>query len=89
MRPVMDIFDEGVTAVSNVVDALAADELGLRMRGAYQGAFERLQININTMADHLGSVIGKVMSTCGVLKSSQPKRASAATKRMREPAGSS
>ena len=44
----------------NVISALAAGDMSRRMEGNYQGELARLQIDLNTMADKLMAIAGRI-----------------------------
>ena len=51
-----------------VLGALARADLGERMEGRYSGAFDRLRISTNAVADKLGSIVGDLRDTSLTLK---------------------
>jgi methyl-accepting chemotaxis protein len=46
--------------VKEVLSALAAGDMSRRMEGNYQGELARLQIDVNTMADKLKAIAGRI-----------------------------
>ena len=46
--------------VKEVLSALAAGDMSRRMEGSYQGELARLQIDLNTMADKLMAIAGRI-----------------------------
>ena len=61
-------FDVGVSAVGSVLGALADADLTRRMEGDYDGAFARLQSDLNAVADKLSEVVGQLRSTSRTVK---------------------
>ena len=61
-------FDVGVSAVGSVLGALADADLTRRMDGGYDGAFARLQSDLNGVADKLSEVVGELRSTSSTVK---------------------
>ncbi|KKB78415.1 hypothetical protein VW35_11660 [Devosia soli] len=64
----VETVDRGVGETGTVLSALANTDLTLRMEGDYQGAFARLQSDVNAVADRLTDVVGQLRATSGSLK---------------------
>ncbi|KRA96807.1 hypothetical protein ASD83_17205 [Devosia sp. Root685] len=65
----VDSVDNGLTETASVLSALANTDLTQRMRGEHRGAFGKLKIDINAVADKLTDIVGQLRGTSGTLKS--------------------
>jgi len=64
----VETVDRGVGETGAVLSALANTDLTMRMEGDYEGAFARLQSDVNAVADRLTDVVGQLRATSGTLK---------------------
>ena len=61
--------DRGLDETGAVLNALAADDLSVRMLGEYSGAFEQLKNDTNALADRFAAVVGQMQVSAAALKS--------------------
>lgn len=61
-------FDRGLAEVGHVLDAMAGTDFTRRMNGKFAGAFAQLQTDVNSVADTLAAVVGRLRLTSGTLK---------------------
>jgi methyl-accepting chemotaxis protein len=64
----MATVDEGVEATASVLGALAEADLAQRMTGDFQGAFARLQADVNAVGEKFAEIVGQLRGTSGSLK---------------------
>jgi len=64
----VETVDKGISETGGVLAALADTDLTHRVTGDYQGAFDQLKINTNTVAEKLSDVISQVKNTSRGLK---------------------
>ena len=62
-------FNRAVSDIGQVLGAMANTDLTTRMNGNYEGAFAKLKLDINAVADRLSEVISKLRTTSRGLKS--------------------
>ncbi|MEO0654742.1 MAG: methyl-accepting chemotaxis protein [Pseudomonadota bacterium] len=60
----LDNVESGVAAVGRVMARMATGDLTERMQGAFRGAFDDLQGNINDSLDNLGRLITDISGQC-------------------------
>ena len=64
----VSVVNSGLSETSDVLGAIARAELDQRVRGQYQGAFERLKDDTNAVADRLTDIVGRLRMTSMTLK---------------------
>ena len=64
----VSVVNSGLSETSDVLGAIARAELDQRVRGQYQGAFERLKDDTNAVADRLTDIVGRLRMTSTTLK---------------------
>ena len=64
----VETVERGITETGAVLAALAEQNLAKRVEGDYQGAFQRLKQDTNTVAEKLAEIVGKLKTTSGSLK---------------------
>ncbi|MCR6635965.1 methyl-accepting chemotaxis protein [Devosia sp.] len=64
----VDSVDHGLNETGSVLSALANTDLTQRMVGEHRGAFGKLKIDINAVADKLTDIVGQLRGTSGTLK---------------------
>ena len=60
--------DRGLGETGMVLAALAKADLSARIEGEYKGAFARLKVDTNGVAEHLGKIVSQLRGTSGALK---------------------
>ncbi|WMT92026.1 methyl-accepting chemotaxis protein [Pelagibacterium sp. H642] len=65
---VMETVDRGLTETGQVLSAMAAADLSLRVDGDYEGAFAQLKADTNAMADTFTDVVSRLKQTSQALK---------------------
>jgi methyl-accepting chemotaxis protein len=60
--------DRGVGETGMVLAALAQTDLSQRVEGQYEGAFKRLKMDTNAVAEKLSEIVGQLKQTSGSLK---------------------
>ncbi|MHB1101857.1 MAG: methyl-accepting chemotaxis protein [Devosia sp.] len=68
VNKLMMTVDGGVAATADVLAALADADLTRRMDGSYQGAFAKLQSDVNAVGDKLSDIVSQLRATSGSLK---------------------
>ena len=68
VNDLVETVDRGVSETGDVLAALAATDLTLRVKGDYQGAFDKLKRDTNAVADELTTIITRLRQTSRGLK---------------------
>jgi methyl-accepting chemotaxis protein len=68
VNSLVETVDRGLGETGEVLSALADTDLTRRVEGDYQGAFARLKVDTNAVAEKLGDIVGQLRSTSGALK---------------------
>jgi methyl-accepting chemotaxis protein len=63
VNSMLDTVVEPIDKCQVVLEQMASGNLELNMEGDYHGAFEKLQISINTSIDNLRKMVGEIMET--------------------------
>ncbi|MDP1732526.1 MAG: methyl-accepting chemotaxis protein [Devosia sp.] len=64
----VETVDRGISETGSVLAALAETDLTQRVRGQYEGAFKRLKMDTNAVAEKLGEIVGQLKETSRALK---------------------
>ena len=64
----VETVDRGVSETGAVLASLASTDLTKRVRGTYQGAFERLKSDTNAVAERLTEIVTRLRDTSRALK---------------------
>ena len=68
VNDMVETVDRGIAESGEVLSALAKTDLTQRVTGAYQGQFNRLKQNTNSVADRLVEIVGQLKQTSRGLK---------------------
>ena len=68
VNSLVETVDRGIGETGVVLGALANTDLTHRVKGEYQGAFDRLKTDTNAVADRLVEIVGRLRDTSGTLK---------------------
>ncbi|WP_338721207.1 methyl-accepting chemotaxis protein [Devosia sp. XK-2] len=68
VNELVETVDRGVSETGSVLASLANTDLTQRMQGDYQGAFARLKVDTNAVADKLADIVGQLRDTSRTLK---------------------
>jgi methyl-accepting chemotaxis protein len=68
VNTLVETVDRGVSESGDVLSALAETDLTRRVEGQYEGAFKRLKMDTNAVADKLCDVVGQLKGTSRTLK---------------------
>jgi len=60
VNDLMTTLDQGLSETMRVLHALANEDLTQRVGGDYQGAFHKLQIDVNTTAESFSEMVGRI-----------------------------
>ena len=60
LNTLMDTTDHGLAAISTVLRGVADGDLTVRMDGAFNGVFARMQGDANTTVDNLAGIVGRI-----------------------------
>ncbi|MEO5865676.1 MAG: methyl-accepting chemotaxis protein [Sphingomonas sp.] len=74
----IDTIDRGLGETGEVLAALARTDLTTRITGAYAGAFAKLKIDTNAVADRFEEVIGELRETSMLLRAGTAELAGSA-----------
>ena len=69
VNALVDSMDHGVSETVSVLGRLANTDLGARMTGTHAGAFARVKVDMNRLAETLGEIVGRLKDTSRALKS--------------------
>jgi len=64
----VETVDRGIAETGTVLAALAHTDLTQRVNGHYEGAFERLKMDTNAVAEKLSDIVGQLRDTSRSLK---------------------
>ena len=64
----VDTVDRGLSESGTVLAALAQTDLTQRVNGHYEGAFKRLKMDTNAVAEKLSDIVGQLKQTSRALK---------------------
>ncbi len=64
----VETVDRGIAETGSVLAALAQTDLTQRVNGHYEGAFKRLKMDTNAVAEKLCEIVGQLKDTSGALK---------------------
>jgi methyl-accepting chemotaxis protein len=68
VNSLVETVDRGLAETGEVLAALAEADLSMRMRGDYEGAFERLKTDTNAVAEKFSAIVGQLQETSRGLK---------------------
>ena len=68
VNKLMTSVDDGLGATASVLGALAEADLTQRMEGNFQGAFAKLQADVNAVGNKFSEIVGQLRKTSGSLK---------------------
>lgn len=60
VNALVQAVDDGLSETTTMLAAMARDDLSVRMRGDYRGAFKSLKSDANGLADRLSDIIGQL-----------------------------
>ena len=69
VNTMIETVDRGVSETGSVLSALANADLTQRMTGTYQGAFDKLKSDTNSVAEKLTDIVGQLKQTSHGLRS--------------------
>jgi len=64
----VETVDVGLRETSEVLGALAQTDLTLRVQGSYEGAFDKLKKDTNSVAENLSGIVGRLRDTSKTLR---------------------
>ncbi|MEM1075007.1 MAG: methyl-accepting chemotaxis protein [Pseudomonadota bacterium] len=70
MNALLEAVDHGLSTTGNVLERVAEGDLTCRMEGAFKGAFDRLQSDVNNMLDALTQLIVEITDSGTTLSGS-------------------
>ena len=68
VNTLVETVDRGIAETGSVLAALAQTDLTHRVRGQYEGAFKRLKMDTNAVAEKLSEIVGQLRNTSRGLK---------------------
>ena len=69
VNDLVETVDRGISETGSVLSALADADLTQRMTGTYQGAFDKLKSDTNSVAEKLTDIVGQLKQTSRGLRS--------------------
>ncbi|AVX03591.1 methyl-accepting chemotaxis protein [Maritalea myrionectae] len=68
VNSLVETVDRGLDETGEVLAALAQTDLTKRVNGQYEGAFNKLKMDTNQVADRLAEIVGRLRRTSGGVK---------------------
>jgi methyl-accepting chemotaxis protein len=76
LNRLVETVDQGLAGTIATLDILKAGDLTVRVDGRYEGAFARLQVGTNALADQLSATLGQLLSRVAKVNAASHEMAS-------------